>query len=658
MKHSSKKIRSGPLAGWGSGKLERLAGLLSTGRIERDARALHSTDRNYCYSEMSGTADHAASLLRGAGLGVTVTPLRADGATTYLDYTMPQAWDVEDGRLEVVSPGNCADPVLADCRMDRFVVPNRCTATPPGGITAPLVHYDDRDSMGVRGKWVLIKIPAQTVKADMIARGAAGLVSFFSESGDTMQDTVFWHNGWSQGTGWYHSKPEPRIVMFSISCRRGKMLEALLKKGRRVVLKGFVKSRTYDGVIKTVSGLIPGKKKQEIVVLGHMYEPLADDNAAGNAAMIEMCRVINQQVRAGALPKPCYSIRILLSMERYGMGQFFASPARSRNVLAAICVDSIAMDQARTGTLDILTTGPMAFPFFGDFVLEDLIARYNTHPFKQERGAFGDDTFMADPMIGVPIAWYWCHEGRYHHNTNNTFDVLDWSNCLEKSGIILRYIAALAWLDPEAARRRVPTVVTAVEKKLGLAFDELCTHSRRRDRVSLDRHIRFYAEVARRHVASLARFGVKPAVLREAGAQIERYVATWNAKLGCVRTAPARIVIDQLERRAGNMIPKRLTRGLPFDNAKIPFPERRRFACETERFVAWIDGRRNLWEVIQYFAIDRGLPVRPDEAKLLIEYTQYLARYGYLKLAQRTTAGTIELKRGLRGLGIRKGERG
>lgn len=634
--------------------MDRLADQLVIERIERDARALYETDKTYCYRDMLKTADHAAALLRETGARVTVTPLRADGVTTYLDYIMPQAWDVEDGRLEVVAPSDCACPVLADYPVDRFVIPNRCMATPKGGITAELVPYDERDRKDIRGKWVLIKTPAQNVKAELIAHGAAGIVSYFSESGDTMPDTVFWHNGWSQGTGWYHCKAEPRIVMFSISARRGKMLEDLLAKGRNVVLKGFVKSRTYDGVIKSVSGLIPGKKKQEILILGHMYEPLADDNPAGNAAMIEICRTINQQVKRGIIPQPYYSIRFLLSMERYGMGQFFASPARSRNTLAAISVDSIAMDQSKTDALEFFGGAPMAFPFFGDIVMGDLIAKYNTHPFRRDRGGFGDDTFMSDPMIGVPALWHASYESRYHHNTANTFDVLDWSNALEKTGIIIRYVASLAWMNPASTARLLPRILRGVKEDLNATLDELRQPAQEHDRESLDRNIRFLLDAAQAQMASLARFGAKPAALRKAREQIDRHVKGKAAAIFAgarVTPTPVDAVRSPEERRARNTIPKRLTRGLPFDLARIPFAERKRYHANQERFVAWMDGRRTLWEVIQCFALDLRSPVTAAEIGSLIQYTNDLARYGYLKLVPQTTVGKSEIKLGLHKLG-------
>ena len=356
----------------GSSLADRLAGCLSIERIEHDTRVLYETDKTYCYRDMLKTADHAAELLRETRARVQVTPLRADGVTTYLDYTMPSAWDVDDARLEVVSPAGCDCPVLADYATDRFIVPNRCAATPQGGITAGLVRYEDRDRTDIRGKWVLLKTAPHLVKADIIARGAAGIVSVYSGDGAAMPDAVVWHNGWSQGTGWYHTKDEPRIVMFSISARRGALLEDYLAGGREVILKGVVKSRTYNGIIKTVSALIPGKVKREIVVLGHMYEPLPDDNSVGNGAMIEMCRVINAQIRQGKIPKPYYSIRFLFSMERYGFGQFFDSAARSRNVMAAISVDAISINPRISGVPDMYTSGSMVTPFFGDIVMDNL----------------------------------------------------------------------------------------------------------------------------------------------------------------------------------------------------------------------------------------------------------------------------------------------
>ena len=79
-------------------------------------RAIWETDRWFTFPKFEETAKNVAAIMRRAGLeDVEIGNPPADGVTQGGFWTMPLAWDIKTGTLEIVDPAVPADQrVLAD----------------------------------------------------------------------------------------------------------------------------------------------------------------------------------------------------------------------------------------------------------------------------------------------------------------------------------------------------------------------------------------------------------------------------------------------------------------------------------------------------------------------------------------------------------------
>ena len=86
-------------------------------------------------------------------------------------------------------------------------------------------------------------------------------------------------------------------------------------------VRANVDSRYYAGVYPYVTGVIrgtDGPNAEEVLSLGHLYEQGAHDNATGVASIIGAAETLNRLIKAGRLPRPKRTIRVLGMGECYG----------------------------------------------------------------------------------------------------------------------------------------------------------------------------------------------------------------------------------------------------------------------------------------------------------------------------------------------------
>ena len=121
-----------------------LRDLISGERAIDDARALFATDHWFSYRNFARTAEHVATRLRDIGLtDVRIDPIPAENRTKYSGWTTMTAWDIDRGRLRVVSPESRARRGL---KMHRLAAWFSCES-PPFSDPAPQVF---RRRSGVR----------------------------------------------------------------------------------------------------------------------------------------------------------------------------------------------------------------------------------------------------------------------------------------------------------------------------------------------------------------------------------------------------------------------------------------------------------------------------------------------------------------------------
>jgi hypothetical protein len=195
-------------------------------------------------------------------------------------------------------------------------------------------------------------------------------------------------------------------------------------------VKAVVDSRLYTDTYPYVTGVIPGSTDEEVLTLGHTSEQGAHDNATGVAAMLEAMTVLRELIDSGELPKPRRTIRMLAMGELYGSMHYVAqNPERIKKTIAAFCMDTPAAAYEAKGTEYTFYLNPQSATSFVDAftmkLAEEYFARVNrswhSKPFMP-----GTDTFLADPMIGIPTVWPYSGTGVHtHHNSADKPETVD-----------------------------------------------------------------------------------------------------------------------------------------------------------------------------------------------------------------------------------------
>src|SRR5205085_6450386 len=153
-------LLTGAAAAWGQNQAPRAPGLRSPaapgavtrllqtlreetnpGQAARDVRTIWETDRWFTFPKFEETAKNVAAIMRRAGLeDVEIGTPPADGVTQGGFWTMPLAWDVKAGTLEIVEPVvPAAQRILADYQKVPASLCMWSGPTPSGGVTADVV---------------------------------------------------------------------------------------------------------------------------------------------------------------------------------------------------------------------------------------------------------------------------------------------------------------------------------------------------------------------------------------------------------------------------------------------------------------------------------------------------------------------------------------
>ncbi len=635
--------------------------------LQRLARRIYGYEKAYGHRDFLNSSRFCyRELLKTGARAVRRIPLKADGRTAYLDFIMPEAWEVDEAWCDLLAAGGRRRERICDRRRTPFCVAKRCASTRGKTLVAELVPWERaRREMSLEGKMVFTSLAPQAIRNELISKKALGMISSWAEGGDKIPEGVAWCNGWSGGPGWYHTREDRKLICFLVSPARGARLRRRLARPEAARVAVTVKSRTYPGRIHSVTGLLPGAAPREILLLAHLYEPMLGDNAIGGASLIEISRLLRHCLRSGALPPLQRGIRFLLSKERYGFAQYFCAAGRTEKILAAISMDSIGDDPRQTGEPIRLRASPMSRPFFGDGVLAAIAERHLAarYPFQLEKGTFSDDTWIADGTIGIPTSWLWSPPGPYHHNSLAGRTV-NWEVARQIATVIAAHAYALASGAPEmpgALRRQA----TANARQRLRDFHGRWQFRRRRglirSRGDLRRSGRFYADYLARMLDTLAPFGVAADEIARSKRQLlalhrrslARHVTAIPGKV------PAAARASEADIRAANLVIRRTSRGIPFSLARVPHATRKDIRTIPDRLVSvlnWADGRKTLAQLFQDAEWELEQPFGEAEKHALLDLVLLLGRYRYLDAVCRRPLGAADIRRGLGKLGLRAGD--
>ncbi len=620
------------------------------------ALKIYEIEKRFCYRDFERSAKLCKDQLEKSGAkNVQLITLKADGETVYGDFIMPQAWSFEHAKLEIIQPEPFAGNILADTDIHPFHIANRSTNLDQAIFNVvdinKMYNYTDlSDSFIFCGN-----IHPRECRHEIEKTRAIGIISSFSKAPDE-KDGIFWVNGWVKNSGWYHTKQDRKMVCFSISPSNGEILQKLLDGGS-VRVKATVKSETYDGNIFSITGIIPGKRKQEICFLSHLYEPMITDNATGIAGLIELCRIFNVLIEEKKFV-PEFGIRFLFSMERYGMMQFFE---QKHNVIYAFNVDSICDDILKTGSMKFTCYGsPITIPFFGDWLFEKILLNHFHYPWKKEMPLYEDDSFVSDSAIGIPSGYFLSHPGKLHHNSllSNTVNYDQGKEAL----CILGTYAYMLCSD------YFKKVLQDLIKTPAMEELYMCLHKIQMSVLQnpacfsvkdIEHRVSYVSDYIRKKYLSAAKFGMKPEK------NFENEIL--NASRKCMTKSLEKTEsscdedLSREDKKAENIIVTWRKPVFIFSLAGIPHSERTHPPETFWQAINRVDGKKDLFTIYQEICFERDLyglpPLTEDEKKTLTKYILYLAKHNYVKIRYKTVVSKEQIKATLKKLGIKKGDK-
>jgi hypothetical protein len=610
-----------------------------------DVRTIWETDRWFTFPKFEETAKNVATIMRRAGLEdiETGTP-PADGVTQYGFWTMPLAWDIKVGTLEIVDPHVPGDArLLADYQQVPTSIGMWSGPTPAGGVEAEIVLAPPRgvERADLKGKLV---IAPRSMKVSLARAGALGMISEYTEN-LALIDERGWVNSWGDN-GWSFTKGSAPLVCFSITPRSSYLLRDLLEKGP-VRARANVDSRYYSGVYPYVTGVIRGTAGpggEEVLSLGHLFEQGANDNATGVASIIGAVETLNRLIKTGGLPRPKRSIRVLGMGECYGtLAYLDRYKERTKKTVAAMCIDAPAGLQNLSGTEYTWVMNPHAAKSYVDAFVLHLATEYfpsiQRHWDWSEHRS-GTDNYLGDPTIGIPTV---LPRGGYgvmsHHNSHDTPVISDAMSLRDLIVMNAAYVYFLASAGPaeyrwlaEVALARGYTQVDASTQKIvdriaaAQSADQLgrlLYQGSEQIEYSLDRESQSVRSAwnLTEGLADLSVFAQRQKVLVESAVQQQATVLG----LGKVAAIP-----PPKNPEAERIVVRRKRMGsITLDD----LPEDQRDGYPAASFWSvplcaqyWCDGKRNLAEVVRLTELELG-PQTFD----FVGYFKFLERHKYVE---------------------------
>ena len=404
-------------------------------RILQDVDAIVATDRWNSFDRFHETTRTLVDRYEAAGAKAEVYAAQTGGQADTGRWIIQEAADVRHARVEIVQP---IRQRLLDYAENPWSVIQWSGSTPQEGLTCELVIVDTIEQLdrvprgGLSGKMVLTRLAPRGLLRKIEATGAMGVITDCPQA--HLPNATAWIKfGWGQIP---RSEDPVRLPGFVLSESRGRQLRAMIQTYGPVTVHATVETYRYVGHHDVVSGLVLGRDdpQEEVWVLAHSAEPGAVDNASGVSLCLEMARILEGLIAAGAIQRPRRTIRFLNAYECYGFFHYMEHVKRLQTPLAGVCLDTLGIrPDLCDGRLSWRSTIPMSAGFV-DRVGEALLRAtlqlanpgYTLHP-----GPFvsTSDTLAGDPKYGFPCPWLTTHyrdEGVYHayHSSADTRDLL------------------------------------------------------------------------------------------------------------------------------------------------------------------------------------------------------------------------------------------
>lgn len=352
-----------------AGALDRLL----PSRAESIYRALSSTfdpsramevvsfmDRFWRVAGNTGFAasiDHIESGLAAAGFRKDAAA-RSTGAVLRVEEypNGGNGWERVRSEMTIVGDEPGAPPErVFDPVVDYIALCMNSFSTPPGGVTSPLVYAGrgaepaDYGSLDVKGAVVLADGPIRSIWTQAVRqRGAIGVISAAPPAAYTLPDRTPEVFQWS-GVPY---DDQAKAFGFVASRRVADRLKARLKRGA-VTVRTTIETRFHPGatgrsLVAEIRGTV--RPDERVVLVAHVQEPGANDDASGCGTLYEMARALQAAIASKAIAPPKRTIAFIWGDEMRASREWLqADAARAKTTRFMISLDMTGEDAKKTG---------------------------------------------------------------------------------------------------------------------------------------------------------------------------------------------------------------------------------------------------------------------------------------------------------------------
>ena len=597
---------------------DRLAANVNENRLWQDMKDVTEKELGQTFTHYRLAAECALKKMKEAGISeCKLLELPADGESVFLDKTMPLAWDVTKGKLSVISGNGFEEgEELANYEKHPFSIVKGSVATKEGGEKLKVVTEKDfLAGKDVKDALVLLEQstwPRAHILNPVLDKGGRGLISCFSKGAERFPDSIQWVVASTSGPHWHPVKGDRNFISFSISLALAERLRKSASQGDFYVLAESDGKR-YEGVLPFVTGIIPGRRKEEVWLTAHLYEPLADDNSTGIAAVLESARTI----LANGTPE--FTVRLLFGMEVYGFAAYAAlrGVPLHKEVLGGINYDGVCCKK-----IGFYPAGG-ALPWYGNILLK-LIFNSLTGYIKSPQltytscGRYFDDISISDPTVGVPAVWPLNMDMSIWHNSSQTPESVD--RKLFKDSALLNILFANLISSP--VKEMVDSAVDAMSKELEDFKGTLNKY------VYTSHKERFLAK------AALFRKDIKHFAISSGEEYVENLLKIFDEKVAELSadlsdSAKDFAILSGLEK----VFPVRLVAGLPNDQKKVPEKERTPIGVMYDPLAvmfAEADGKKSVKDLLLAAEYQSDEEWDEEGIKKMLDRFMFFVKWGYL----------------------------
>jgi hypothetical protein len=305
----------------------------------------------------NATLDRVAERVSSKGLALLSSAVPGQGSGSFVSVSSTwgenadgpsPGWDHSVGTLSLIRPGQPDQVVLSKAR-ERLALAINSYST-DGPVEAPLIDVGRGQAADFEGKDVTGAVVigdsdlGGLFRQAVVQRGAIGVISttlarYISDDPDVLQ--------W----GSIPRDAERKAFGFKASRRANETLRAALKSGpqrvRVEVTSSFANQPERTLVHEIRGATLPNER---VVMVAHVQEPGANDNASGVATLQELARALTMGIEAGEIPRPARTLTFLWLNEISGSRAWMQRHAdQVPGVKYMFSMDMTGSDPVKTG---------------------------------------------------------------------------------------------------------------------------------------------------------------------------------------------------------------------------------------------------------------------------------------------------------------------